>query len=45
MKAIEDACLALAIFGLAVAAGWWWVGGGADRQAVQITAMQPEHGE
>jgi hypothetical protein len=26
MQAIENFCCALAIFGLAVAAGWWWIG-------------------
>jgi len=31
MKAIEDVCLALAIFGLAVAAGWWALGQGGEQ--------------
>ena len=31
MTHLENFCCALAIFGLAVAAGWWWIGQGAPQ--------------
>ena len=44
MTHLENFCCALAIFGLAVAAGWWWLGSMPDRQAITVV-MGGEHGE
>jgi len=43
MKAIEDVCLALAIFGLAVAAGWWALGVGGERAVSGVMVVEAGH--